>query len=256
MRTLLAIALLASGVFAQAIPGKLVEDELPAESKRGEPLVYAIYAPLSYDASKPTPLILALHAGTGSARQFTSFLRALGEAQGALVAGPQGFREVVGADGYWWKGDKAELASIDRFVDHMKKSYKIDESRITLVGLADGAELGLKWVMAKERKLHGVILLNFLFKKGSMRADKELKFVLFACQDAKEKTRSLAKEAEKAQKALEKDKRPVVLRIMPGSSRSFFHGWEREFKYAFDWFGGKHDWPAELAKKEEASTDE
>jgi len=110
--------------------------------------------------------------------------------------------------------------------------------------------------MAKDRKLHGVILLNFLFKKGSMRAAKDLKFVLFACKEAKEKTRSLAKEAGKAKAALEKDKRPVVLRIMPGSSRSFFHGWEREFKQAFDWFGGKLDWPAELARKEEAKKDE
>ena len=34
---------------------------------------------------------------------------------------------------------------------------------------------------------------------------------------------------------------------MPGASRSFFHGWEKEFKKAYQWFEGKLDWPAELA---------
>jgi len=249
MRSALAFLLLCASVWAQAIPGKLVEDELPAiRKKRGDPLVYAIYAPTKWDPEKPAPLILAIHAGTGNAKQFTGFLRSLGEAQGALVVGPQGFREVVGADGYWWKGDSKEMATFDRLLKHVKKNYKIDLQRVTMVALADGAEIGLKWAMAKDRGLQGIILLNFLWKKPPLRAKKELKTVLFACAKAKEKSAFLAKHAAQAEGAFKKQKRPVVLRIMPGKSRSFFYGWDKEFRKAYQWFEGELDWPKELAK--------
>ena len=247
MRSALVLPLLCAFVWAQAIPGKLIEYELPARKKKGEPLVYAIYASSKWDPEKPAPLIFAIHAGTGTAKRFVGFLRSLGEAQGALVVGPQGFREVVGADGYWWKGDTKEMATFNRLLEHIKKTHKIDPKRVTMVGLADGAEIGLKWAMAKDRGLQGIILLNFLWKNPPLRAKKEFKTVLFASAKAREKTAYLAKHAAAAEKALERQKRPVVLRIMPGSSRSFFRSWEKEFRKAYQWFEGKLDWPKELA---------
>ena len=71
-----------------------------------------------------------------------------------------------------------------------------------------------------------------------------------ASAEAKEKKAKLADHAAKAQKALAR-KYEVVLRIMPGTSRSFFWGWEKEFRNAYKWFEGTLDWPKELEKKKQ-----
>ena len=87
-------------------------------------------------------------------------------------------------------------------------------------------------------------------QSGPPKAPKELKFCLIASRNAKEKLASLAEQAEKAQKAIAGAGYPAVVRIVPGASRSFFHGWENEFQKAFAWFDGKLDWPKELAAKD------
>jgi len=231
-------------------PGKVAEDELPPLKKRDDPLVFAVYVPTSYDGKREVPLILALHGGRGTARRFAGFLRPLAEGQGAVLACPQGIEEIVGADGYWWKGNKAEMAALDRVVAHVRKLYRIDAKRISLVGLADGAELGLRWALSgKDRGICGLVALNFLFKaRGSLRPPKKgFRICLIASRDAKEKRASLKDHAEKARDALVRAKASVVLRVVPGSSRSFFHGWEKEFRKAYQWFNGRLDWPKELA---------
>jgi phospholipase/carboxylesterase len=240
---------LCAPVLAQGVRGKVTEDELPPLKKRDDPLVFAVYVPTAYDGKKEVPLILALHGGRGTARQFAGFLRPLAEGQGAILACPQGFEEIVGAEGYWWKGNKAEMAALDRLVAHVRQRYKIDAKRISLVGLADGAEQGFRWALSgKDRGIYGLVALNFLFKfKGSLRPPKQLRVCLIASRDAKEKRASLKEHAEKTQKALVRAKAPVVLRVVPSSSRSFFHGWEKEFRKAYQWFNGQLDWPKELA---------
>ncbi|MHC4548302.1 MAG: hypothetical protein ACYTEZ_05940 [Planctomycetota bacterium] len=248
-RAALFFLLCCAPVLAQGSPGKVTEDELPPLKKKDDPLVFAVYLPTAYDGKQEVPLILALHGGRGTARHFAGFLRPLAEAQGALLACPQGFEEVVGAEGYWWKGSKTEMAALDRLVAHLRQRYRIDAKRISLVGLADGAELGLRWALGKDRGLSGLVALNFLFKlKGSLRPAKQLKICLIACRDAKEKRASLKEHAAKAHQALVRAKAPVVLRVVPSSSRSFFHGWEKEFRKAYQWFNGQRDWPKELAE--------
>jgi len=243
------VSCLCAPLLAQGAGGRVTEDELAPLKKRDDPLVFAVYVPTGYDGKKEAPLILALHGGRGTARQFAGFLRPLAEGQGAILACPQGFEEVVGADGYWWKGNRAEMAALDRLVAHVRQRYKIDAKRISLVGLADGAELGLRWALSgKDRGIYGFVALNFLKVKGSLRPPKKpLKVCLIACRDAKEKRRSLKEHAEKTRDALVRAKAPVVLRVVPSSSRSFFHGWEKEFRKAYQWFEGKLDWPKELA---------
>jgi predicted esterase len=247
----LAVLLLVSVAAAQVPAGKVVENELPPLKKRGDPLVFATYVPRTLEAKQPAPLVIAVHGGRGSARQFVGFLRPLAESRKAIVIGPQGFEEIVGADGFWWRNSKTELAALDRLLAHALENHSIDPGRITLVGLADGAELGMRWAISKDRGLSGVIALNFLWKlRGTAKAKKELKLCLIASKEAKEKLKSLEDEALKAKKFLERQKYPVVLRLVPGSSRSFFHRWETEFAKAYDWFEGKRDWPAEIAAAE------
>jgi len=248
-RAVALLCALGGPLFAQDATGKVFDKELAPRRKGGDPLVYAVYLARSYTSRKPAPLILAIHAGRGTAHRFASFLMPLAEAQGAVLVCPQGIEEIIGAEGYWWKGNKSEMVAIDRLLAAVRKHYRLDAKRFTLVGLADGAELGMRWALAKDRGLKGLIALNFLWKPpGSLRAPKTLKVCLVACRKAKEKSILLKDEAEKARKALERSKYPVVLRIMPGASRSFFFGWERTFRKAYAWFNGKLDWPAELAK--------
>jgi len=225
------------------------DEELPGARPKDPPIVYAVYRATTAKADAKLPLILALHGGTGTAHQFTTFLMPAAEARGALLVGAQGFREVVGADGYWWKGDAEEQAMLDRLVEHVRKTLPVDPEQLTVIGVADGAELGIKWALEQERGVKGVIAVNFLWKAPRAAKAKGTKLCLIASQDAKEKLASLAEEAEKASKLLAA-RYPVVLRIVPGSSRSFFHGWEKEVGKAFAWFDGKLDWPKELEEKD------
>jgi predicted peptidase len=248
LRIAAVVFLLPAALFAKDIAGKVFEGVLEPLTKKGDPLVYAVYAARSYKGKKPVPLVIAIHGGRGNARHFATFLKPLAESQGAILVCPQGFEEIAGADGYWWQGNRTEMAALDRLLAHARKRFKVDPERITLVGLADGAELGMRWALGKDRGLQGVIALNFLWKlKGTLKAPKELKLVFFASRDAKEKTASLKKHAEKATKVVRNAKYPVVLRIMPSSSKSFFHRWDEEFRKAYEWFDGKRDWPKELA---------
>jgi len=139
---------------------------------------------------------------------------------------------------------------LDRLVEHVKKTYPVDGERFSVIGLFDGAELGIRWALEKDRGVKGVIAVNFLWKPpGTPKAPKTTKFCLIASKDAKDKMANLAEQAEKARKALEGARYPTVLRIVPGESRSFFHGWEKEVGNALSWFDGKLDWPKEIEEE-------
>lgn len=227
--------------------GNLVLDELPPPQKGKPPLAYALYLPKSLDATKPAPLILAVHGGNGTAEKFARFLGPLAEARKAIVACPQAFEELVGGDGFWWRNDGEEMAALDRLVAHVKKSRSVDADQVSALGLADGGELLAAYAFSKDRGLKGVLLLNclWLYEKP-FRAEKTLRVCVIASREAEEKTSKLRDHAEKAHLALTKQKVAVVTRIVPGSSRTFFHGWEEEFRKAFDWFSGTFDWPRQI----------
>jgi len=250
VRLLLALLLLpAPLLLGQEKAGVVVDHEIPAAGKKDPPIVYATYRATSAKGSEKLPLILALHAGTKNARQFASFLMPAAEAHGAFLVSAQAFREVVGAEGFWWKGDAEEQAMLDRLLDHVKKTYPVDETRLYVIGLLDGAELGIKWALEKDRGVKGVIAVNFVWKPpGPPKAPKTTKFCLIASRDRKDKMASLAEQAEKARKALEGARYPALVRIGPGAE-VFFHGWDREVGKALSWFDGKIDWPKEIEEE-------
>jgi pimeloyl-ACP methyl ester carboxylesterase len=243
MRLLLAIASLAAAALAA-----IEEGELPPASKRDDPIVYAINTPHDFDKTKPAPLILALHAGRGTAKRFAAFFTSVAEAQHAILACPQGFEEILGGDGYWWKVSADEVAALDRFVEFVRKRYVCDPARFYVIGLADGGELAARYALSKDRGVKGLILLNILWKlEGQPKPGKDLKVVVGACREAQEKLEKLQDHAERAQKALFSAKLNVLLRLYAGASRGMFREWEEEFRKSFEWFDGKRDWPAEIA---------
>jgi predicted esterase len=244
-------------LLAQGKPGVVTDFELPPAGKKDPTVVYCVYRATSAKGEGPFPMILALHAGTRNAHQFATYLMPVVEAQGAILVAAQGFREVVGAEGFWWKGDAEEQAMLDRLVGHARTTLPVDPKRLTVVGLFDGAELGIKWALEKDRGVRGVIALNFLWKQpGAPKAPKkDLKFCFIASKEAKDKLVSIAESAEKARKAVAGAGYAVVLRIVPGASPTLFDGWENEFRKAFEWFDGKLDWPKQLAEAKASEKD-
>ena len=120
-----------------------------------EILPYRVYVPSKYDGKKAFPLIIALHGlGADQGSFFDGYgkrLPKLAEEHGYIVGAPLGYR----VDGFYGMniyglmggGDdpgqkrKLEYSEKDVFcvLDLMRKEYKIDDSRIYLMGHSMGA---------------------------------------------------------------------------------------------------------------------
>jgi poly(3-hydroxybutyrate) depolymerase len=118
----------------------------------GEILPYRLYVPTTYDASKPMPLIVALHGLGGSeASFFESYERrlpAIAEKHGYLLVAPLGYRP----DGFygWGVGEPPADPAARQLQERseqdvmevlalVKRNYRVDESRIYLMGHSMGA---------------------------------------------------------------------------------------------------------------------
>jgi poly(3-hydroxybutyrate) depolymerase len=118
----------------------------------GEILPYRLYVPSTYTASRMFPLIIALH-GLGGTEDafFTGYngqMTRLAEQHGYIVAAPLGYR-VDGSYG-WGLGDPPPDPAVRRVQENSEKDvlqvlqlvrqqYRIDESRIYLMGHSMGA---------------------------------------------------------------------------------------------------------------------
>lgn len=116
-----------------------------------EVMPYRVYVPKGYAASKPTPLVIALHGlGANEDSFFDSYSQLppqLAEQHGFLMAAPLGYRP----DGFYGSSimgaaDAASRRRIDysekdvlEVLRQMKSMYNIDESRIYLMGHSMGA---------------------------------------------------------------------------------------------------------------------
>ncbi|HUE84939.1 MAG TPA: alpha/beta fold hydrolase [Vicinamibacterales bacterium] len=124
--------------------------------RAGEIMPYRVHVPKSYDASKPVPLVVALH-GLGANEDswmdgYQRQLPTLAEKYGYIAVSPLGYR-VDGFYGYSYGNDpasrrKQELSERDvmQVLARMRQHYKIDDTRIYLMGHSMGA-IGT-WVLA------------------------------------------------------------------------------------------------------------
>lgn len=95
---------------------------------------FCFYVPESYDGSEAWPLVVALHGGSGSGRDFLwSWLR---EARGRrfLLAAPT-------AQGPTWSlsGPDLDSRSLRAMVAFIASRWRVDRSHVLLTGLSDGA---------------------------------------------------------------------------------------------------------------------
>jgi poly(3-hydroxybutyrate) depolymerase len=121
-----------------------------------EIMPYRVYIPKTYDASRPVPLVVALH-GLGASEDswmdgYQRQLPALAEKYGYIAVSPLGYR-VDGFYGYSYGNDAASrrkqaLSEQDviQVLARVRQQYRIDDTRIYLMGHSMGA-IGT-WVLA------------------------------------------------------------------------------------------------------------
>ncbi len=108
----------------------------------GEKREYLLYVPKSYNRSRPTPLVISMHAAGlwGAAQKETSRWNDLADAKGFIVVYPSG----VGGKGVRvWRAEPGDdLAKDVRFIaeliDTLSASYNIDPKRVYANGLSNG----------------------------------------------------------------------------------------------------------------------
>lgn len=114
-----------------------------------EIMPYRVYVPKTYDASRPLPLVVALHGLGGTEDSWMDAygrqLPALAEKHGYIAVSPLGYR-VDGFYGYSYGNDAASrrkqaLSERDvmEVLARMRQHYRIDDTRIYLMGHSMGA---------------------------------------------------------------------------------------------------------------------
>lgn len=115
----------------------------------GEIMPYRVHVPRAYDGNKALPLVIALH-GLGATEDswmdsYGQRVPALADQHGFLVAAPLGYR-VDGFYGYSFGTDPASLRKqqlseqdVMQVLSEMQRHYKVDPSRIYLMGHSMGA---------------------------------------------------------------------------------------------------------------------
>jgi polyhydroxybutyrate depolymerase len=110
---------------------------------------YRIFLPSSYIAGKQVPLVLALHGGSGSAKQFesSSGYDAVAEKYGFIVVYPDGVGTFEFAIHVWNSGhlqnqyseNVNDVLFLTNLIAEIKADYSINSSRVYMTGHSNGA---------------------------------------------------------------------------------------------------------------------
>ncbi len=118
---------------------------------------YKVHIPASYKKENKTALLLALHGGGGSAESGPEFfgLNAKADKEGFIVVYPQGTgKKILGKSfGVWNAGECCGLAVknnvddvgfINALIEKMKTDYRVDEKKIYVTGMSNGAQMAYR----------------------------------------------------------------------------------------------------------------
>ena len=114
----------------------------------GQKRKYLLYVPKSYDGTKPTPLVISMHAAAGWPAQQMNLSRwnRLAESQGFIVVYPSG----SDVPKIWHlergAGLLRDVQFIAALIDTLKAAYNIDPTRIYANGLSNGG--GMAFVLS------------------------------------------------------------------------------------------------------------
>jgi phospholipase/carboxylesterase len=126
-------ARLASANAARAEVG--VRHAANAAAERGG---FSIYVPEYYRPDQPLPLVVALHGGSGHGRSFLWTWLRDARSRGAILVAP------TSRGGTWsLQGPDVDTANLHAIVEHVRGLWAVDESRMLLTGMSDGATFSL-----------------------------------------------------------------------------------------------------------------
>lgn len=95
---------------------------------------FDLYVPESYDGSRPWPLVMALHGGSGTGEDFLWTWLQEARSRRFLLVAPTSL-------GSTWSmmGDDIDAPTLRRIVDYIAANWRVDTDRVLLTGLSDGA---------------------------------------------------------------------------------------------------------------------
>ena len=107
---------------------------LTARARDGARGGFSLYVPESYDADRAWPLIVALHGGSGDGDGFLWTWLVEARSRGCLLLSPTSL-------GSTWSlmGDDVDAPALRRMVAYVREHWRVDDARILLTGLSDGA---------------------------------------------------------------------------------------------------------------------
>jgi phospholipase/carboxylesterase len=117
----------------------------------GERGGFCLYVPEYYDEARSWPLVVTLHGGSGSGRDYLWLWLREARSRGFLVLAPT-------ATGATWSmiGPDVDARAIDSMVEYVCKNWSVDRARMLLTGLSDGATYGLMAALTEDSKFSAV----------------------------------------------------------------------------------------------------
>ena len=114
--------------------------------------------PLTYDATKPTPLIIALHGAGGRGDTFAAAFGSRTDALGAIVLAPNSLFQswdIFSDDPF-----ASDIPFINDVLDQAFDRCNIDASRIAILGFSDGASYAITLGISNGDQLAGVVAFS------------------------------------------------------------------------------------------------
>ncbi len=156
----------------------------PAFEGAGEPVLrttvcidtverpWVLQVPRGYDPAEPTPLLMVLHGGVGTADVDDDPLGSVEEGEFAALALERGWIDVFPfgqAGATWW--DEVGMANVRNLIRTVKRELNVDDDRVWMTGFSDGASAGFAHAMLAPDDYAAFVALNGHMGVASLDGD-------------------------------------------------------------------------------------